>query len=555
MKKSLLLYLLFIGLPAFLLGIGGARLLVMEQHRVQTLQVSASEMTARLITDDLATRVNTIEAGLLDDIRWQSRKTNDVTAVLRRMEETNPFVRNVFIWQKDTGLLWPRPDAATNEERGFIARYATLLDKNAVWGNAEETAPVAGQPPLPRRGLRDGWIPWFEARQLFLLGWTETAQPGTIAGVELETTALLGALHGLVAQYRDILWLQLRDGNGVVMMQTGDWNENTPQSVTVLPNLPPTPVGDHNGGTASQARNWHVDAAATSISLAPYLPHWTLAWQSPGPATNAGGFVAFGVLLLAVLLAALFGGGALLVRDARRQRLDAMRKTDFVSNVSHELKTPLTSIRMYAELLAERRVNDPALATKYLGIIVSESKRLSRLVGNVLDFSRLEQGRKKYSRETIDANTVVRDALDAAGESLTAAGLRVTFEPLPQPAPVSADRDALSQVLLNVLDNAAKYAAAGKELDIAITLDAAVRITISDHGPGIPVQHREKIFEKFYRVDTRLTADTGGSGLGLGIARRLMRGMGGDITCRARDGGGACFIISLGKQEGVWNHE
>lgn len=502
MPRDLRLYLLLIGLPALLLGLAGARLLMVEKDRAGRVRERLDALVAERAARAVRRHVADTEARLLQRVRETPPAT--LAADLRAWCETEPFARNVFIWQRDAGLLWPAPASATAEEAGFIARYAALFGPQAVWGADSDAAPQRA--PM----LRSGWLPWFEGQQLYLLGWTETQTPDIVAGVELEMAALFSRLPDVFAGLGETeTAFALRDGNGAAHMAFG---------------------------AGADARAFNL------LPLAPELPHWALAWQGPPPATSAGpGFAALGASLLALLVASLFGGGALLVRDARRQRLDALRKTDFVSNVSHELRTPLTSIRMYAELLAEKRADTPEKEEKFLGIIVSESERLSRLVNNVLDFSRLEQGRKKFSSEHVELREFVSGVLDAARGGLANAGLQIRFH-APDETTAFVDRDALSQVLLNVLDNAAKYAASGKEVEVVLERE---RILVSDRGPGIAPSYAKKIFDKFYRADDRLTAAAGGCGLGLSIARMLMRGMGGDLVYTPRAGGGSCFEIRL----------
>ena len=262
----------------------------------------------------------------------------------------------------------------------------------------------------------------------------------------------------------------------------------------------------------------------------------------------AGGraFLLLSGLLVGSFVIAILAGGALLLRAAHRSQLESCQKTTFVSNVSHELKTPLTSIRMYAELLGEGRVAEEGKRQRYLGIIISESQRLTRLINNVLDFSRVEQGRKSYRIEELDPVQTVTGVLDTQAARIAEAGLRVTRRFPAGPLRVLADRDALEQALINLLDNAAKYAAEGKELTLEIIENERhLRIAVGDRGPGVPPAERERIFETFHRLDDSLTRRKPGVGLGLTISRRMLRDLSGDLVCEARDGGGACFAIVL----------
>jgi signal transduction histidine kinase len=201
---------------------------------------------------------------------------------------------------------------------------------------------------------------------------------------------------------------------------------------------------------------------------------------------------------------------------------------------------------MYAELLAEGRIKNPEKKMHYLKVIVAESQRLTRLVNNVLHFSRLEQGRKKYHIEDLDVVKLLLEILEAHKLRFGEAGLELKRD-IPQSAIiVRTDRDALEQVLLNLMDNALKYAADGK--DLVVRLESGgdfCELQLLDRGPGVPPSHRAKIFEKFQRMDDSLTTRKPGSGLGLSIARRLMQDLGGDLIYRSRKVGGSCFVVLL----------
>jgi signal transduction histidine kinase len=231
----------------------------------------------------------------------------------------------------------------------------------------------------------------------------------------------------------------------------------------------------------------------------------------------------------------------------------ARQKTDFVGNVSHELKTPLTSIRMFSELLAEGRVADAAKQRSYLQIITAEAARLTRLINNVLDFSRMERGEKKYNFQPCDLAGVVHGIEQAFRPHLEAGGFKFICELPEAPIAVRGDADALSQIIVNLLSNAEKYFSGGKE----ITLQLAQRqmplphaeIKVLDRGSGVPRGSGEKIFEKFYRAHDSLASGIQGSGLGLTIARQIARAHGGDVVYEPREGGGSCFVLRLPLQK------
>ncbi|HVU39244.1 MAG TPA: HAMP domain-containing sensor histidine kinase [Opitutales bacterium] len=277
------------------------------------------------------------------------------------------------------------------------------------------------------------------------------------------------------------------------------------------------------------------------------LPGWALEVYYDANSAFASGFMAISTILVTLLVISGLVGGTLLMREARREAVEAARKTGFVSNVSHELKTPLTTIRMYAELLGEGRVRDPGKQRTYLTTIISESQRLTRLVNNVLDFSRLEQGRKQYHPDDVALAPVIENVLEAQRPRLEEAGFEIETEfPYGRDVRVHADKDALEQVLINLIDNAMKYAAAGRWLGIRVSVDGEhALIAVSDRGPGVPPAHQQRIFEMFHRVDDSITAKLPGAGLGLSIARRLLRDQEGDLCYVPNSPCGSSFVASL----------
>lgn len=293
--------------------------------------------------------------------------------------------------------------------------------------------------------------------------------------------------------------------------------------------------------------DWKRPFVATEIGEV--LPHWEVALYlaNPGQLTDSARLVTVTlVLLIALALAAILAGGYFVAADTRRQLALAQKKTDFVSNVSHELKTPLTSIRMFADLLAEGRVQEPEKRERYLRIISGESERLTRLVNNVLDFARLEKNRKIYEMREVDLHPVVERIWESEGGRLREAGFAVEWEGAPGPYAMVCDADAVSQVLVNLISNAEKYATRRREITLTTAMkDDWFVAEILDRGPGVPRGLEEKIFDAFFRADDSLSSGVQGSGLGLTLARRIARDHGGEVTCRIREGGGTIFALKI----------
>ncbi len=248
--------------------------------------------------------------------------------------------------------------------------------------------------------------------------------------------------------------------------------------------------------------------------------------------------------ILVVLLACVLTAGAwLMVRAVQKARRDDKTKTDFLSNCSHELKTPLAGIGIWADLLREGRLTTEEKRARAYAVIADENARMTRLVENLLDFSRLEQGRRRYSPACVDLSALVADVVDLVRGDFAAHGLSIRAD---ANCMARADADAVKQILVNLLGNAAKYAAAGGPVAVAVLRDGAwCRVEVADRGPGLSPEARARVFERFYRADDALHSKTGGLGLGLSISRALAQDMGGRLSVSARTGGGCVFTLEL----------
>lgn len=232
-----------------------------------------------------------------------------------------------------------------------------------------------------------------------------------------------------------------------------------------------------------------------------------------------------------------------LLLSLRNARRDAAEKTTFVSNVSHELRTPLTSILSYAEMLLEGRCRTDEMRRKAVDKIIRQGRRLDRMVAELLDFSRLERGTRQYRMEMVDAEEVVRETVEGLRSSFAEHGITVSASGCSR---VRVDLDSLHQILENLLTNAAKYAAKDGPVEVALEAgEGVLEIRVADHGPGMTPRQMQNAFKPFWRADNSTTRTTGGYGIGLAVARGHARGMGGDLTVRARKGGGCVFTIEL----------
>lgn len=226
------------------------------------------------------------------------------------------------------------------------------------------------------------------------------------------------------------------------------------------------------------------------------------------------------------------------------RRLENLRK-EFVANVSHELKTPLTAIKGSAETLLGGALEDKEHGPEFARSIYEQSVRLEKLVGDLLSLSRSESGREPVEKKPVDLRAMAEGVLKGLAPAL--AGKKVTASVLmPDGFTVQADRDKLSQILINLVDNAAKYNREGGGLRLRAALEPGfARVTVEDDGPGIPAGHLPHIFERFYRVDKARSRELGGTGLGLSIVKRLVELHGGSVGVESAEGRGSAFWFTL----------
>ena len=256
---------------------------------------------------------------------------------------------------------------------------------------------------------------------------------------------------------------------------------------------------------------------------------------------------AYNITLSALLAAVLIAGIALTLRTALREMKLSAMKNEFVSNVSHELRTPLSSIRVFGEFMRRGRVTEQDKVKEYGTYIETESRRLTQLINNILDFSRIESGRKVYEFESADIEEVIGGALNSYGIRLRNSGIELDYhgpdEPLPE---IRVDANAIDRALANLLDNAVKYSNGGDRIDVGLEAgDGEIRITVTDRGIGIPREEQHRIFERFHRVSTGLVHDVKGSGLGLSLVRHIVQAHGGTVTVASKVGEGSTFTIHL----------
>jgi signal transduction histidine kinase len=252
-------------------------------------------------------------------------------------------------------------------------------------------------------------------------------------------------------------------------------------------------------------------------------------------------------LALAVLGVVMVAGLVTIYKSARAVLDLSERRSRFVSAVSHELKTPLTNIRMYIEMLDQGIAATPEREQEYFGILASESARLSGLINNVLELSRLEKQTRRFDLRQGDLSDVLDEVQAVMGESLAREGFELTVTSGDIPA-CTYDREVLVQVLINLMENSIKFGRHLPEKGITIatgTGEGGITLKVSDTGPGIPKRALKRVFDDFYRVDNDLNRTTGGTGIGLALVKKFVVAMGGRVKAENNDGAGCTVRIVL----------
>jgi signal transduction histidine kinase len=308
-------------------------------------------------------------------------------------------------------------------------------------------------------------------------------------------------------------------------------------------------VVDASGRSVWASRPLESAAPVLTVPFGEALPAWRVALYEPAGLAprdmvrrQAMTFMAAFALLLGLI-----GTGLVVTyRLQRRESEIARLKSDFVANVSHDLKTPLSLIRMFAETLEMDRVSDEARRREYYAVLTRESERLTRLIDNVLDFSRIESGRQRYDLAPGPVEPVIHEVVESFRHPLRQQGFAVDVSIAPDLPDVRLDGEAMKQALANLLDNAMKYSADRRKIAVAARPDGdGVAVEVADQGIGIPISERERIFEKFYRIGRSETQGRRGSGVGLALVKHIVEAHRGRVTVDGGPGEGSRFTLHL----------
>jgi signal transduction histidine kinase len=308
-------------------------------------------------------------------------------------------------------------------------------------------------------------------------------------------------------------------------------------------------VTDVNGALLLQSGIIPEDIAPVNVAFPADLPSWSLTFYPE----NSGLFVSFlrsgeGIffyIFIAIVVILAFGLFFTLQTVNNELHLSKM-KSYFMSTVSHEFKSPLTSIRQMAEMLVHGRVPTPERQQKYFTTILQQSERLSHLIDNILDFSRMEEGQKLFHFEKADIIPIVKDSVESFQNQTASQGFNISLS-IPGPLPdIIFDREGMEQVMHNLLDNACKYSGNSRKIEVdLLSKGNRVIIGVRDYGIGIRKEDQDKIFSRFYRAGEELTQTVKGSGIGLTIVKQIVEAHHGEITVESSPGRGSTFTVRL----------
>lgn len=567
-----IIFLLIVLAPLAAIVLLGYRLMRGEQEMVEHRYRALVQQRLQDVNSQIS-RMLERRAGEIADLL---SKTKAEPEAMRKLVSDNSLVSNAFAIDPSGRVLFPTTLNELNQrERDFLFRTSSLWESRELeYGAPDEQQAFQGQqvglqqapkqmqqatggktsfkkapakdtqsqtnqlqnssqsqqvaqlsniaPTGERRRVgTSGWFPWFTGDGISLLYYT--VQPSSvIVGAEMsrsrliaDTVAILPSTSAAHPDPPDAR-IVLRDSHNAALYQWGGYKPGQRQKPNAVLQL------------SFPLTAWHLeyfDAGASSAQLARTV--------RLSAALSAG---AVGLMLLA--LAAYF------YRENTRQIREAEQRVTFVNQVSHELKTPLTNIRMYAEMLEGKLAETEEGARRNLNVIISESQRLSRLIANVLSFGRQNRHVLKLQMRPAIPDDIVSGVLDAFRPALAARGISVEFVP-GAPQTEAFDNDALEQIVGNLLSNVEKYASGGERVTVTTAMeDHMLVVVVEDDGPGIPRRLRKKIFEPFFRASDKLNEGVSGTGIGLTISRDLARLHGGNLVLMDSKVG-AAFKLTL----------
>jgi signal transduction histidine kinase len=479
-------------------------------------------------------QINQKAYDLTDDVRSEFPSAGTACSeTLDRILASHPYAAHVFVYEP-SGAMTFRSQPSRLMDASYRAEADGLASMTSGWMHIEYKDEVKSLEEMSKKGkfyhFFDNSAPrgeksLYQSVALFLVA-DASGERKAIGGMAFDAEYLrdqfFPEMLGTLLSHQE----ERGEKNHVVLMVHVK-HESTPLAASV----------GWDGGEPEVERN--MEGPFSGLTLAIKLPGTTLAAMGQH-------FVNTSFLILGVISLLLTGGIIMTHRNISREMALARLKSDFVSNVSHELRTPLSLIRLYAETLEMGRLKSADKYQEYYSIIRKESERLTALINNILDFSRIEAGRKEYDFRQTDMRELVRNTLESYRYQIEQSGFAFEEKIAEDVPPLSVDREAMARSLLNLVNNALKYSQDQKYIGVNLFRDnGSVKLEVVDHGIGIPQAEQQKIFDKFYRVGDPLVHNTKGSGLGLSLVRHIVQAHGGEVQVDSVPGRGSKFTINL----------
>ncbi len=525
-KKLLICLVLLTVLPlAIVSWLGVSRLKSQQQLFEQDYQ-RLIEKNLHLYREQVNNEMVNLEKYLLGKLQT----LHDSQTGFQTLPQREPLIRQVFSIDRYGVLQYPDSSGDISSQETFFLQRTRLLFKNLSFLETSKQRSDFVQSEKKRKFRKTqseqseyGWTQWYWEEGLHLLFWKKN-RDRSIVGIEVERIALTAKIIASLpeeAQERGKYTIYDNQDRPVYQWSFANQEEYSKELVSINLFIP--------------LSTWSIgfSASAVSISSALYNTQTIIL------------YIVLGLFIIIFITVAIY-----FYRDSTRELQEAQQRVNFVNQVSHELKTPLTNIQLYSELLKEAFDEEDEYASQ-LDVILSESQRLSRMINNILTFSKKQRSTLSLHKSEASVDTILKDLLSQLKIALEKRGIKTIDCKFNADMPVLIDVDAVRQISANIIGNVEKYATSGGYLGIVTSQnERGVTIIISDKGPGIPEIHREKIFKPYHRIKNSLNEGVSGTGIGLTIARDLARMHGGDLCLQNMDNGCSfsCYLPDTSKE-------
>ncbi len=462
----------------------------------------------------------------------KSEKEEQLDQILSK----HPWIAHVFLYDVEKHLLLLRSQLGQMADPHFSSEHTGLTKMYTGWFGMDGKTFYEG---ICKKSKRISWYPG-EAKRAGGYYYTTSAY---FAFPELQKDRIaFGGITFDPEYLKKTFFPKMLDE---IITEKDPEDEDERLAMMIYPK-------DADGGPSSKplaaSTGWNEGKPEVSRRLDGVFNGLALGIKFQGTTVEAIGRRWFiqSLLILGVLSVLMIGGLVLTYRSVSKEMALARLKSDFVSNVSHELRTPLALIRLYAETLELGRITTQEKKDEYYRIIRKESERLTALINNILDFSRIEAGHKEYDFRETNVAELVRNTLDAYRYQIEQQGFEFEQNIDANIPTVYLDREAIARALVNLVNNALKYSADDKFLCVKLyRANGVLKLEVADRGIGITRREQAKIFEKFYRTGDPLVHNTRGSGLGLSLVQHITQAHGGEVEVESTPGKGSKFTLSL----------